>query len=340
MIVYFDKENFLSFIKNIDRSSKDMDVLRLVKNQVNVHFNFDPESLDDDEFILVEEFQEGVSENWQWTYGNDAIKRPINEDSFPIKNGIYLLNDKNLNREQNKHKYLIGGVNEEIETLKQLLLDKDDYGFHIQELIGIGHFDNWDKIEPYCLPFSTLLIVDRYMFKGPDLGGNISLFEYNLKIIIANFFKNKKSKARVIFVYQINPFVANNSPQFDEGPDFQNMRQKVVSAVRSKNRYCPAPEIIFIGVPHGRIEDEHDRNIITNYLRIKSGDTLVYFKANGIVETNSNDFDIYSLGKRLYRFNTEVLNDKIRDIVIETIDRYPDRCYLDRGITRDTIFNF
>lgn len=341
MTVYFDKTNFFAFIAELDISPKGKDVLRFIKNQVNLHFNFKIDSLNEYERIIIEEFQEGVSANWKWTYDENKIKnRPVDNDSFPEKNGIYLIDDKNVDKVKLKHSFLIGKVNEEIETIEKLIIDIDDYGFHSQRIIGNNDFDEWEKIEQYCLPFSTILIVDRYMFKGPEIGGNLSFFDYNLGIILGKFFEKKQCKARLIFVYQINPFSDKTKPQYDNGPDVDKLKQRIKSAVKKWNKHCVAPEINLIGVPKGKINDEHDRHIITNYMRFKSGDTLVYFNSTGVKETKSNEFDIYSLGKKQYRNNTDLIIDKIKNFVIETNTKFPDRCILESNISVDSIFDF
>src|SRR5690606_8138147 len=138
----------------------------------------------------------------------------------------------------------------------------------VQENIQIGSndFKSWNDIEIFNRPFSSMVIVDRYMFKGSEIGGNYGMFEFNLKMILGTFFKYQNQKPNLTFIYQINPFVPNTNPSFEDGPDIHLLKQKVKSAVKSINKYCPEPNINFIPVPKGKIEDEHDRHIITNYL--------------------------------------------------------------------------
>ncbi len=334
MTVYFDKDNFFSFWRSTKTHTKGRDLLRFIKKQVNVHFNFDMDTLDDEEWKITEEFQDGVCREWKWTKNYDRIKtRPINESSLPDKDGIYLLSDENILQVQSKHTYLIGGVNEEAKTLEKLMIDEDDYGFHSQRIIGKVDFNSWNKIEQYCLPFSTILVVDRYMFQGSEVGGNIGFFDYNIGTILSKLFEIKQGKARLIFVYQINTFVKIENRSYVEEPDFEKLKQKIKGAVKKINKNVASPEIILIGVPkvkkdkfEKQIEDEHDRHIITNYLRLKSGDSFVYFNSNGVKITKSNELDIYSLGKRLYRYNTNILIGKIKKIALEAQKEYPQGC--------------
>jgi len=308
MTIYFDKANFFSLITSIKNNPQEADVLRFIKRQVNVHFNFLIDELNEYESIIIEEFQDGVAEYVE------KIKR--------------------------KHCVLIGNINEELSTLNKLIFDSDDYGFHTQKIIGPLRFDNWNRIEPYCLPFSTLLIVDRYMFKGHEEGGNLGLFDFNIAVILKKFYENKEGPSQLIFVYQTNPFVNSANTNFDRGPDIDVLKSKTKKAIKAANKHCPAPNIVFVGVPNGRIKDEHDRNIITNYMRLKSGDSLIYFKSDGSIITKSNDLDIYSMGKKEYRNSSDSLISKIRLYVIETIDTYPHYCSLESGLTKDDIIIF
>jgi len=97
--------------------------------------------------------------------------------------------------------------------------------------------------------------------------------------------------------------------------------------------------MFFISVPKGKIDDEHDRHIISNYIRFKSGDSLVYFSSAGIKLTMSKDFDIYSMANRNYQKNTKLLLDDIRKIIKDTHALYPFRCSFEDGIAKETIVN-
>jgi hypothetical protein len=341
MTVYLDLENIVQLLSKIDAYPKGEDVIRFIKKQLNVHLNFLLDSLPEEIYILLEEFMDGVSADFQFTHSINKISpRPITMDSLKDSSGVYLLNDENTAKVKDKYSFLIGSPGEEMEILEQLIIDAKDYGFHDQKVIGSAEFDNWYKIEPYCLPFSTLLIVDRYMFKGSQTAGNLSLFEFNLGCILSKFFEHKKAKARLIFVYQINPFVPLGNINYDSGPEIDHLKQQIIKSVKKLNKHCPSPEIFFIAVPKDRIDAEHDRHIISNYIRFKSGDSLIYFNSRGLKATQSNDFDIYSLGRRKYHENATSLLAVVNQIIIETIDKYPHRCNLEDGVAKEKILNF
>lgn len=331
MIVYFDKENYISFLKASTSSVIARDTLRMLKNQLSIHLNFDLHNLNDEEIILHEEFQEGVSPDFIITDGNNAVERPLSKESFPEFNGVYLLNE-NTDSIKRLHTILIGSLDEEVDILSKLIINVD-YSFHKEKTIG-KEITPEKALSLEGLPFSTLVVIDRYMFKGPELGGNLGLFDFNLSKILRNVYQNKLGLSRLIFVYQVNVGVAKENKNYDEGPDFDKISKKIKNVL---NKYCPSPEIIYVGVPVGSIQDEHDRFIISNYLRIKSGDTYVYFDSNGNIKSKSLTVDSYSLAYRNYRENTNKLVDKINTICNETIINYQRFTKFPLGLNVDNI---
>ncbi|RVU02563.1 hypothetical protein EOD41_01080 [Mucilaginibacter limnophilus] len=335
MIVYFDKANYIKYLKTVDDDKEGPDTLRMLKNQLSIHLNFKTEDLDEYEQVLLEEFQSGVSTHFKFTFGDNEIVRPIKKENLPSKNGIYLLDDSSLSSLKKQHTVVAGGVGEEIDALKTLIIDID-YSFHAERVIG-KDITYTNHLNILGLPFSTLVVVDRYMFKGPEVGGNLGLYQYNLDLILKNAFINKQGYSRLIFVYQINTKVANTSPYYDEGPDLEKLTTKIKKVT---HKYCPAPELYFIGVPSGIIDDEHDRFIISNYLRIKSGDSLIYFDSSGVVTTKSKTVDFYSLGNKNYRdVNTIILN-KLSQIIEETLDKHPKYSKVPHGTQSKEVINF
>lgn len=335
MIVYFDKENYINYLKNSSKSEIAKDTLRMLKNQLGIHLNFSLDDLDEYEIILHEEFQEGVSVEFKITKGADKITRPINKDSFPTKNGIYLLNDEAVNKIKKIKSVLIGSLSEEVETLEKLIIN-NDYSFHSEKNIGtdittLSHLNILD------LPFTTLVIVDRYIFKGPEIGGNISLYEYNLDKILKQICLNKFGTATLIFIYQVNVSVPRNNPLYDEGPNIERLSAKIKKVVP---KHCPSPDLLFIGVPAGFIDDEHDRYILSNYLRIKSGDSLVYFNSVGEIKTDSQSADYYSLAYRQYRSFNNRLVDKLNQICNVVLQNHNRFAKVPAGTNYNQVINF
>jgi hypothetical protein len=336
MVVFFDKENYINYLKDSQKSEIARDTLRMIKNQLDIHLNFKLEDLDDYEIILHEEFEEGVSVEFKITKDIDKLNRPLNNDSFPLNDGIYLVNDDaKVNKIKSLHTILIGSLNEEVDTLQKLIINHD-YSFHSEKVIGTD-ITTQNHINILDMPFSTLVIVDRYMFKGPEIGGNIGLYEYNLDKILKKIFLSKSSDSHIVFVYQVNVKEPRNSSRYDEGPNLEKLANKIKKVV---GKHCPKPEISFIGVPAGYIEDEHDRYILSNYLRIKSGDCMVYFDSKGKITTKSKALDYYSLGFRQYRNVNQEIISKLNRIVHETLTKHPKYSKVSDFSNFEQIINF
>jgi hypothetical protein len=334
MTVYFDKENFLNYFKKLDGHEFGNDTLRMLKKQLNIHLNFEIEGLDDYDYTLIEEFQSGISENFSMTHGENKVNRPLTKESFPTYNDIYLLSDQNVDKLKKHHIIMLANIDEEIEILNKLIINVD-YSFHNEKLIGKDitpktHVDLLD------FPFSTIVIIDRYVFKGPEAGGNISFYDYNLDKILRKIYSNKEGYSRLVFVYQVNVSVAKTSPKYDEGPDLDKLAQKIKKVT---GKYCPAPEIFLIGVPVGTIDDEHDRYIVSNYLRIKSGDSIIYFDANDGIVTKSKTVDYYSLGFKQYRETNKNLLVKIKTIIEETLNKNSRYSKIPAGTKHNEVLN-
>lgn len=335
MTVYFDKDNYINYLKLATTTDTGTDTLRMVKKQLNVHLNFDLTELDEYESILIEEFQSGVSSDFKMTFNKNKVNRPLNNQSFPSFHDIYLLNDPDVSKIKSQHIVMLGSVNEEIVTLNQLIINSD-YSFHREKIIGT-EITPTEHIDILNLPFTTLVVIDRYIFKGPEVGGNLGLYEFNLDKILKKIFANKKGYSRLIFVYQVNIKVAKTNSNYDEGPNLDALIKKIKKITI---KHCPAPEIHLIGVPAGYIDDEHDRYIISNYLRIKSGDSMVYFDSAGKILTKSKTVDFYSLGYKQYRETNSSILTKISAIIEETLGKYSTYSKIPTGALNNKIINF
>jgi len=336
MVVYFDKENFISLFKLLNKSSRGDDILRMLKRQVNIHFNFDVETLAEEEFILFEEFQSGVDADWKFTHIENRVKRPLNEGSFPDKSSIYLIDEEDLRLIKEKRLVLLGGLGEEIDILESLFFDKRDYGFHYQVGIAKNKFSDWNQINPFVYPFTYLILVDRYMFKS----NNLPLFDFNIGKILREFYLGKTGMSKLIFVYQVDPFADKSSKYYDEGPDFSELKKRIKTTIKSVSKYCKMPEIFFFGIPNGKILDEHDRHIFSNYVRIKSGDSLIYFDSTGKIISKSSEVDFFSLAYRNYRENSNSIIDKVNGYCQLSFKPYSRFCNLEEGETIDQVFKF
>lgn len=325
MTCYFDIANFREFSKqNVQKETTEesMACLRMLKKNFNIILNdVAYDDLDEEIKILIEEFQSGVEGEFGFRKG---IIESISKCQKEFFGSILLLDQATLvSTLKNKNQILVGCLTEETETLSKLLIA--DQEFHSEEQIG-KHitFDNFLNLKK--LPVSKIFIIDRYLFKGPEIGGNLGLFEFNIQKLLQTVFEDRQSKIDIIFVYQVhNKTVAADHRDYDNGPEKSTIVERIKKMV---HKHCPKPNVCMIAVPKGKIEDEHDRHIITDYLRIKSGDSFAYFKSTGEIGSKSLFVDFYSHGKKAYKDNTQVLLSKINTYTNECIAKYPGEIYI------------
>lgn len=329
MTIVFDKENARSFFKLVELH-KDLgdELLRLLKRELNLVFNFSIDEADDaleNQLMEINNAGGRKEKNLKIVYRKERFysNQFCVEDVFD-NTSVYLL-EKISNKIKNSNKVLVGTIGEELDILSKLFIDMDEYSVHEEPYIR-DSLQSWDDISPYVKPFSTIIIVDRYLFKS----NNLALFDSNLRIILANFYKNQKEKTKLVFVYQTNAHLAQSHKDHEENLDFSFVKNKISKAIKSSNKHCPKPDVYFIGVPKNRIDDDHDRNLFTNYFRIKSNDVFVYFDSNGTKITNSETFDLYSFARSRYHETANKLLSKIVDIAKEvmTDSKYKRLCCL------------
>lgn len=323
MVAYFDEANLTSLFKQVDEHPFGNDVMSLLKKQLNLFFNFNLDSIPEELEIQLSEFTEGTGRNRdelsiQFSDKDIFEKRPVAEVANP--NGIYLLDGIEPNL-LNSNLYLMSNVGDEITTLQNLIIDEYSSDLQEQRSIIDDDFNSWNEVTKYLKPFNSMVIVDRYMFSNSNDERNLKLFEHNLKKFLSNAYVNIKGQTRLVFVFQINP---NHRDYPDPGPDSTAMIQKIIKAAKSKNKYLKSPEVVLVYVVK-QIEDEHDRNILSNYFRIKSGDTFVYFNEASEIITQSSDLDFYSMGKLQYRKTANNLRNKIIHLINEVQRNNPDR---------------
>jgi len=350
MNVYIDFENFKSLINSKEDPHHDL-AISIFRKQLNRLFNFDKRRISQESKMVAwaqANLLQGSGKTTNQYNFDPFSNRPITGKSYKeLTNskscGIYLLDDSGIENLKKSNSVVVGGVNEEVDKLISMLIFDDNsetHEFHIQKVISEKEFSSWEKLQSYKSPFSTILFIDRYMFKGPEVGGNLGLFENNIGQILKVFYEEHNSLTRLIFVYQINKHqVEIGQRDYDAGPDIEKLVKQIKKTIKNVSKNCPAPEIIFVGMPKGHIKADHDRNIISNYIRIKTGGGVMIFDTKGNNVSGSNDFDIYSLSRTNYSNACKELKDKISALIIETVDQFGDSCSLD-GVSKFDIVNF
>jgi len=135
-------------------------------------------------------------------------------------------------------------------------------------------FSKWDQLSEYITPFTDLIMVDNYMFDE-------SLWDYNLFEILRLFSQKTPVKFNLLLVS-----FADNKKLIG----YANLGEKVKEKLKEMGISCN-----FSLVLAPQTLKEHDRGIFTNYLRIKSGDSFVYFDKTGKYLTKGTDIDFHTL---------------------------------------------
>jgi hypothetical protein len=205
MDCYFDISNYIEFSKQtVAKDSKETtetanECLRMIKKNFNIIINHENyESLEEEIQILLEEFQSGFDGNLEF---DNKIKEKITDEHEKFFGSIILLDDDDLIQSlKDKQQILVGSLSEETKTLSRLFIDQ--YDLHKEKSIGRDiTFDS--NINLRSLPINKIFIIDRYLFKGPEIGGNISLFEHNMEKVLRKIFENRRSIIDLIFVYNL-----------------------------------------------------------------------------------------------------------------------------------------
>lgn len=334
MKVYFDLDNFRYFFKTLDDKPSDSEslegttILRLLKENFEIHLNFKPEDEDLGEFLEEQlgEFTEGVANETKLTHSFDALgERPIDENNVEFElNSVYLINDPIVESLKTKKEVVVASVGEENKLFNKLTIGSD---FHDQRIIDETDFNSWEKLEQYVLPFSTLLLNDRYIFKEGSIGSEWKIFNKNLGVILKQFYKNKTSNARLVFICEIDPFNKFKKIYFSSGY-FKRIYANIEDTIKEENENIPIPEIVLAFVPVTKYRDDlkqiknkHDRCIITNYFRIGGYDSFTKFYPNGEIKGDNTDVDFYSHGKKKYE---NISRKKVVEFskVIEDLRKY------------------
>ena len=298
MQLYIDKENLQSFIN----SSKDplyADCTKTMQRQLDISFNFSKEELKTDEFLLkwFSVLTEGVNDTKKEFNEVKFPDRPLKSNSynsFDINqlSAIYLINDERISALKDIGAILIGDIGEEIDVLKQLFLYQNDYIFDRELRIGSLEFSKWEHLEPFITPLTEIVVIDPYILKNSERE-NTTIDENLIKWL--NILCGKaKNKVNISIVYS----TANLSYSLEEVK--KKIIQKLFETLGDKK-----PNLTFIST-----FKEHDRSIITNYLRI-SGNTFNYWNERGQQITKGKEVTIKCLARKEYHLN---MLEAIKDV--------------------------
>ena len=303
MRLYIDKANLLSFLdsrRDVEYMDIYADCERMIRRQLAVHYNFPKAQCNDDAklqaWFLNATNGCGYNESPDvFANTEDAIypPRPLkgtfyNQASREQLSSVYLI-DANVNAVRETHTVLIGGLGEEISTLKRLFC-KTDYDFSCKyPLLGKNSFRCWEQLnsDGHILPTTDIIIGDRYIFGG-EKDIEDSLLVQNLYSILRLFGAKKGSKINLVI--------------FSIGKRDRTLWELRINHIRKclfhKQGSINITLVFYAKDTNGKYSHiPHDRFLITNYRLFTSGDSFCYFNSNNENISNGSFLQVDSLVK-------------------------------------------
>lgn len=210
----------------------------------------------------------------------DTFKKP-HKCKFPKDQDIQTVFFLNEESESDKVRYrknngfLFGFIDDYPKVWKQLSLFGKPKVLPVRK-IAEDNFHSWNQLSEYILPFSDLIIVDNYMFDE-------TVWDNNLFKIIEEFSKLTNVKFNLLLVSFAHSKKVNA---------YGGMEKKIKDKLNDIGVSCNLSVVLT-----KEFLNEHDRGMFTNYLRIKSGDSFIYFNKNGGFETKGTDIDFHSFSE-------------------------------------------
>jgi len=174
-----------------------------------------------------------------------------------------------------KNGYVFGFKEDYTEVWKDLSLLEKPKILPVRKNAKIK-LSSWNQLSDYILPFTDMIIVDNYMFDE-------TVWDFNLLRIIEEFAKKTPVKFNLLLLSYFNENTLTKSY-------VSTLHKKIEAKLIEREIKCN----LSIALANYNIK-EHDRGIFTNYLRVKSGDSFVYFDKNGKMITKGTEIDFQPL---------------------------------------------
>lgn len=317
MRLYIDKNNLISLLLSRDIDGYE-DCLRMVKRQLDVYFFFSKKNLDKDMdqdlITMMSTFTTGVGNSkavFMDTAAFEYPERPMkgnSSSSFTPEqlSSVYLLSDNpedKLDFIKERGNILIGGINDEINTLKKLIFDDYQYACKIKE----SDFESkgWNALKEFAMPCTDILLIDNYILSDE------SLYDYNIYPLLRMISRCGSGK-QINIVIVTKKRNHNRALKYDFEPDWKNIKSKIKFEIK-KECGSKSVNVTFVLLP--KDIDEHDRTIITNYVRMHSGDSYNYLNSSGTYISKSHHLLIDSLA---HADNQELANEVIKIVQSKT----------------------
>ena len=303
MRLYIDKENLVSLMSSKDRDSFE-ECARVIRRDLDVKYNFTKEEIRSNETLMAwfMRFGQGVTGNIEYNNNNQDTfpPRPLksnfyNNDRDDSLYSIYLLNDAHICDVVNqKGSVLIGKVGEETKILSSLFLDDTE--------TPASEIPSW---QDYCplMPLTDIIICDNHYFK------NKYTYEKNDNELIVSLLRIPQNSP-------VNVVIITKEREVDPGIDLQQMQKEIKDVVKKMTGSSKSSVTILTTY------STHDRNLITNYFRIKHG-SCFHLKDNGLKPDVTTEIKTHIIRKN------EVVTKRLLG-VFQRIANSPVQCIGDR----------
>ena len=293
MKLYIDKENLQSLVRSKNDDAFD-DCVRMLKQQMDVQYNFPKEDILNDEYIAFwfNKLGDGVKTNHDYCPPKNIVPSRADLKTNFYKDydkkglsSVYLLNNNHIcDSVSDKSCILIGKVGEETTILKKLIIEESE--------VAAISIKDWKS---YCpnLPLTDIVINDNHYFK------NKYVYEQNDNALI-------RCLASIPNKSPVNVVIIVKEDEIDKEIDLEAEQKKIKAVVKDLSGSIKSSVTILSS------RKNHDRCIITNYYRIKHGSSF-HLKDNGL--KNDVMTEIKTSAYRKNEENTDYLLQQFQTIV-------------------------
>jgi hypothetical protein len=300
MRLLIDKANLVNIARQYKRPSG-QDALHTMQTQLDVEFNFTKQDAQEDELLnfWFQEFSE-VKGADNRHYFNSADESPFTlqdntNATWTKKHTAFVIEkpDEIIKRYQQAGQLMVYGLGEEFDFFKTIFLGYPNRESHRGLRIGDEGLRKWLDLLPYTTPLTDIVLIDRYIASDGEL------VDVNLLPILKLLHTGKKSRTNILLL--------TDKQKLGTGLTPVTLAAKIKAAV-AQVPGCSANVTVVCwnnstaqnrrDYPQASVFEEHDRTLVTNYTRWKSGDTFNYFNSAGQRITKGRELDLFSLAKR------------------------------------------
>lgn len=308
MVLYIDKENLISLVQSKDKGTF-WEYTTLVKRNLDIYYNFSKEEIkgNKDLEFWFSQFGSGVGGQNHFCPPKHVVPtRPMRPDFYASKNApdrsaIFFLSDKRACEEIGaKRCVLLSKVGDELSTLKEVFQLKDR-----GEVLNYK-IKKWSDFLPQ-LPLSDIIICDNYYFStaykkdNNEIIRTLSAIPHHTPVNVVIIIKPKEGVA----------------PGINLEKEQEIIKRIVVAATG-----CNRSTVTILATTR-----VHDRALITNYYRVKSGcgfhlndsgikhDVLTEVKTHAIRNNHNTTKDLLKEYQEDITPNVKCYGDKVSNFL-------------------------